>query len=162
MVSGLENRSYIDNKNKASDLLEEDQGTLGSQGANTNARESNIVNYDTNEGSAQPRLRSTMYITGKNQRFAIKQGHKKTSVTKSNNKSPSPRNNPNIGKTMIINLGERTQTNFGNRIDEDINMVVGVTDIATGASHVQHPSNKNFKPKIRPKQMYRGQSGSLS
>ena len=37
---------------------------------------------------------------------------------------------------MIINLGERTQTNFGNRMEEDVNMVVGVTDIATGASHV--------------------------
>ena len=53
---------------------------------------------------------------------------------------------------MIINLGERTQTNFnGNRLDEDKNMVIGVTDMATGATHVQHPSNKNFNPKLRPK-----------
>ena len=154
VVSGLDEKSYVNGKNKTvSDPLDEDQGTLGSQGGNTAARESNIVNYETNESNAG-RLRSTMYITGKSQRFAIKQGQKKTSA----NKSISPnQKSTNIGKTMIINLGERTQTNFGNRMEEDVNMVVGVTDIVTGASHVQHPSNKNFNPKIRPKQMYMGQ-----
>ena len=39
-------------------------------------------------------------------------------------------------------------------------MLVGVTDIVTGASHIQHPSNKNFTPKLRPKQTYHQASGS--
>ena len=50
---------------------------------------------------------------------------------------------------MIINLGERTQTNFVN--EGSVDMLVGVTDMVTGASRVQHPSRKNFNPKIKPK-----------
>ena len=91
------------------------------------ARESNIVNYATNEGS-ESRLRSTMYITGRSQRFAL---------NASKNRAGRPGGHSPIGNTMIINLGDRTQTNFGNsRLANDIDMLVGVTDIVTGASHV--------------------------
>ena len=64
VVSGLENRGPADGDGPPfmNEAHEEDRGTLGSQGANTVNRESNIVNYETNEGSVS-RLRSTMYIT---------------------------------------------------------------------------------------------------
>lgn len=148
VVSGLD-RSMADGQN------EDDQGTLGSQGGQTIAQESNIVNYEVNDGSVS-RLRSTMYITGQNKKkYALKNGQQKTKG------SPSKKANPSIGGTMIINLGDRTQTNFANsRPEEDQNMVVGVTDIATGQSHVQHPSKKNFNPKLQPKRNFHGRSGS--
>jgi len=64
-------------------------------------RESNVVNYATNEGS-QSRMRSTMYITGKSQKFALNANR----ATR-NNAKLSDSHSP-IGKTMIINLGDRT------------------------------------------------------
>ena len=76
VVSGMESGFKQDKE------MEEDQGTLGSNGnvsvgggaANTMAKESNIVNYGaTNEGS-DSRMRSTMYITGKSQKFALPNG----------------------------------------------------------------------------------------
>ena len=73
-------------------------------------------------------MRSTMYITGKSQRFVLQNKAKKETQV-----SPNANNSP-IGKTMIINLGERTQTGFGNK--GDVDMLVGVTDIVTGESHV--------------------------
>ena len=61
---------------------------------------------------------------------------------------------------MIINLGERTQTNFVN--EGSVDMLVGVTDMVTGASRVQHPSRKNFNPKIKPKHTMQQRGGSFS
>ena len=64
---------------------------------------------------------------------------------------------------MIINLGERTQTNFGNmQTVNDVDMLVGSTDIVTGASHMLHPSNKNLNPKMRPKHDFGKRAGSYS
>ena len=75
VVSGMESQYHRGEQKE----LEEDQGTLASNGngsaaaANTAAKESNIVNYATNEGS-DSRMRSTMYITGKSQKFALPHG----------------------------------------------------------------------------------------
>ena len=59
---------------------------------------------------------------------------------------------------MIINLGDKTQVGF--HLGHDHDMVVGVTDIATGASRIQHPASKNLYPKIKHKQDY-GRSSSM-
>ena len=135
IVSGIEN--YVRSK---SDLLDDDQGTLGSNGFHTIARDSHVVNFATADGS-DSRLHSTMYVTGKSQKFALKKNTQQS--------GNSPRANKKT--TMVINLGERTLTNFNKKPEKDVDMVVGVTDIVTGASKVLHPSNKNFNPKIRPK-----------
>ena len=63
---------------------------------------------------------------------------------------------------MIINLGDRTVTdkfdfanaNFGNAAihqDGTVEMLVGETDVVTGISHIAHPNNRNFNPKLSPK-----------
>ena len=57
-------------------------------------------------------------------------------------------NNQSITKTMIINLGDRTYANRfpGNDLldnDEIVDMVVGVTDIATGATMVNKSPTSN-------------------
>ena len=114
------------------------------------ARESNIVNYGTAEGT-DSRMRSTMYITGKSQKFKI--------ATGKNSKNSNYPVNASISKTMIINLGDRTVTsNFGNAVNAEIHndgtveMLVGETDVQTGISHIASPNNRNFNPKMRPKQ----------
>ena len=157
VVSGLESL----HAKVASENQDEDQGTLGSVAGsagredNTMARESNIVNYGTADGT-DSRMRSTMYITGKSQKFKI--------ATGKNSKNSNQPVNASISKTMIINLGDRTVTNkfdfgnannFGNaEIHQDgtVEMVVGETDVVTGISHVAHPNNRNFNPKMKHKQ----------
>ena len=95
-----------------------------------------------NQGSgdvSQSRMKLTMYITGKSQKFAL-------NPTATKNGQRSNEHNPTLS-TMIINLGDRTHTNIGNAKQNtvnDIDMLVGSTDIVTGASHVAHPSNRNF------------------
>ena len=65
VVSGLDRHgSHSPQRVNSAGVLDDDQGTLGSNGGYTNARESNIVNYATVEGS-DSRMRSTMYVTGK-------------------------------------------------------------------------------------------------
>ena len=61
---------------------------------------------------------------------------------------------------MLINLGERTHASkFPINADQMGDMVIGVTDIATGATHVQHsPGKDKFSPKLKPKQMNRSSS----
>ena len=70
---------------------------------------------------------------------------------------------------MIINLGDRTYAGKfpGNHLldnEEITDMVVGVTDIVTGATMVNRsPSNRSngggrFSPRIRPKQTNRSSS----
>ncbi len=60
---------------------------------------------------------------------------------------------------MIINLGDKTQVGFN--LGHDHDMVIGVTDIVTGTSRIQHPTSKNLYPKIKPKQDFHGRSSSI-
>lgn len=78
------------------------------------ARESNVVNYATGQ-SNESRLRSTIYISGKSQKFALGGGQGKPKGGHQLMADGQPRGSPSsirspISKTMIINLGERTQT----------------------------------------------------
>ena len=136
----------MDSYRNKSELIDEDQGTLGSQIASNNGienvrRDSNIVNFGPNEASDQ-RMRSTMYITGKGQKFAL-----------GTNRSGAP-------KTLIINLGEQTQIGFSPTHDHD--MLIGVTEITTGATKIQQPANKNFSSKIKHKKDNRGRTSSMT
>lgn len=164
VVSGLDNPSP-DLANEEQDH-DEDAGTLASNGEPANkdnmARESNVVNYATNE-SNESRLRSTIYISGKSQKFALGGKHAQSNArVEGARASPSSIRSP-IKKTMIINLGERTQTsNFpsGQVLNgtEQIGgeLVVGVTDITTGATHILQSPQQNkdaFSPKLKHKQM---------
>lgn len=118
VMSGLDFQADMRMK---SDNQEEEKQTLGSQERqfvgqqNTIARESNIVNYATNQGS-ESRLRSTIYKQGSPNAVSSVAGN---SLTK------SPR-----GKTEIINLGDKKKLSRAEIGD----MVVGVTDIITGAT----------------------------
>ena len=71
-------------------------------------------------------MRSTMYITGKGGRFPMKGMTDDKGIL-----------GPEAGSaTMVINLGDRTQNNFGNiinRFTPDVDMIIGgCSDIATG------------------------------
>ena len=44
----------------------------------------------------------------------------------------------------------------------DIDMLVGVQDIVTGDSHIQHPSKNNLNPKLRPKKDFGKRADSLN
>lgn len=135
VVSGLD--SLRGKRN--SEPIDEDLGTLGSQNAslghignNTLTRESKAV-YATNDAN-DSRLRSTMYITGKSQRFPIKASNLR--VNQAIPGAPSPPQ-----QSMVINLGERTESNFGNMINgqvsPEVDFLVGVSDIVTGAYKIQ-------------------------
>ena len=79
-----------------------------------------------------------MYITGKSQRFPMKASNLR--VNNNLPGAPSPPNQP--GSSLVINLGDRTESNFGNMINNmpgpDIDMLIGVSDIQTGAYKIQN------------------------
>ena len=85
-----------------------------------------------------------MYITGKSQRFPIKASNLR--VNQAIPGAPSPPQ-----QSMVINLGERTESNFGNMINgqpgPEVDFLVGVSDIVTGAYRIQQqPANLLNQP----------------
>jgi len=160
VVSGLDKIGSSMRKKQNSEPAEDDLGTLGSQNAasfgnpNTRGRESKAVHHTVDGNESQ--MHSTMYITGKSQRFKLNTlrlpGVKGT--------SPQGQNSP-LAKAVVINLGERTANNFTSK---ETDMLVGGTDLETGTSKMQQPqvSGKNFNPKIRPKKEAHSRAGSYA